>query len=206
MGMTLKLVAVVVGCSALLSVSACAQAVNQNESTNLTQARECEECVPLQFGELLMQIPLKDIEKIAVLGSELSALHLVPKDGVKTGLVTFLSLPHAEFVGKYERAKLLSKTPSLTNKELLDRLFANSGAKNDSYAVIRKIEGIGGAIKVHKATCNGLYLYRVRRDRPQIDQIYIVVQGSPITYTIAGEITDTLFHALWSNMRSVPLL
>ena len=174
------------------------------QATTWPSRTPCATCVPLQFGELDMRIPLSAVEKIAVLGSDLSAVHLYPAGAGGRTVITFMSLRRREFVGRYEDAKLLPRSAAMSNTELLNRLFADVSTA-DSFSQIRAIEQVDRAGRLTKASREGLHVFWIHMPQPASDTVYVTVDGSETTYMIAGDVSEALLDAILANMRPVAL-
>lgn len=174
------------------------------DATTWPSRTPCSTCIPLQFGELDMRIPLSAVEGIAVLGSDLSAVHLYPAGVGGRTSITFMSLHRREFVGRYEDAKLLPRSAAMSNTELLNRLFAGASMA-DSFSRIRAIEQVDRASRLRKASREGLHMFWIHKPQPASDTVYITVDGSETTFMIAGELSEALLDAILANMRPVAL-
>lgn len=184
--------------------SAAMEVVTERRRVDWPRQNDCLDCVPLQFGELMMRVPLDRIEKVVVLGSDQSAVHLVPRGSSKS-LISFLTIPRTDLVGRYERAKLLETSAAISNRALLDRLFAVPIDSDRELALIRRFEEIDKASMLVRSSRGGLHLFWIRHRRPSIDKVYVAVDGSEVTYMVSGEITDEMMEALLSNMRREPI-
>lgn len=204
MGMMTKKLLFMVSFIALNASSAALEVATERRQVDWPRQNDCLNCVPLQFGELMMRVPLDRIEKVVVLGSDQSGVHLVPRGSGKS-LITFLTVPRADLVGRYERANLLETSTAIGNRALLDRLFAVPTDNDRQLVLIRRFEEIDKASMLIRSSRGGLHLFWIRHRRPSIDKAYVTVDGSEVTYMVSGEITDELMEELLSNMRREPL-
>lgn len=167
-------------------------------------ARPCEACVPFQFGLLEMRLPLAQIGKILVLGSDLSAVHLLPKNNDASNSILFLSMRRADLIGKYQAAGLLRQIEPLSNQAFFDRL-GRLAAASDPFAIIRRIEHLDRAKRYLKASRDKLYAYWIQAESTQSQSVYFVVEGEETVYALLGQVTPEAYEFILANMHVSPL-
>lgn len=166
------------------------------------RALRCAPCVALQFGPLDMRLPLARIGKIVVLGSESSALHLLPKNNDARDGVLFLSIGRAEMVGRYQAAGLLPASESLENQAFFDRL-GEPVAAGEPFSTMRRIEHLDRARRYLKASRGGLHAYWIEAG-PGDSRVYFVVDGEEAVYALVGAVTPDVYRSVLANMRFGP--
>lgn len=70
-------------------------------------AKKCEICVPVQFGKLEMRLPLAIVEKLLVIGSGYSVLHIMPKTDAPKESILLMSVSPEKLIKTYEKSGLL---------------------------------------------------------------------------------------------------
>lgn len=190
-----------VSIAATLATSQCLAGSPVLEQQAWPAARTCKVCVPLQFGELDMRLPLADIGKILVISSEFSGLTIIPKSGDASQSVEFLTVPPERLLKHYEAKGLLKGLTVKTNEQLFDAMGQLPG-DNRSLTLLRKIEGIDVAAQYTKTTQGPLHVYWIRSPLPGGSQrIYFIIDGDDIVYLLAGNVTHELYEEVLANLK-----
>jgi hypothetical protein len=184
------------------------------ESVTLTNEpwpvkRECEVCVPVQFGSLEMRLPLGDIGQLQIIGPETgAALAVLPKSGDLTEGVMLLTVPPKRGFKQLGFTAELKRLGITTNEQFFDRL-GRAPNGNKALSAMRRAYNIDSAARYTKASKDGLHAYWVRPDEPigkhnyMDNTIYLVVDGSDTAYMLGGVITQATYDTVLSNLRVV---
>ncbi len=168
------------------------------------EMKQCEVCVPIQFGRLDMLLPLGGIGKILVINSESSALHIIPKTGDPTKSVLFLTPEPKDLLKRYQKAGLLQGLGINNNERLFDAL-GNPAAPNATLSIIRNIHHIDEASRYTKTSKGALHVYWIQSSAPGSDYVYFVIDGDETIYLLAGDVTRIFYEAVLSNLRVVDM-
>jgi hypothetical protein len=162
----------------------------------------CVACITLQFDVLEMRLPASLVGKVFVSGTDATAIHLIPAGLDGRSSVYLRSLPGSEPAGKYKQLIALPDEVKDARK-FFDRLgqFPPSSAP---WVKIRKIEGFENAIRYTKASKGGVHAYWIRAVSPNSQYVYLVVDGNPLVYAFSGEISETPYEAILSNLKISP--
>jgi hypothetical protein len=186
-------------CSALLSHCLADDSVVL-EKRAWPKARACDTCVPVQFGQLDMRLPLAEIGKILVMNSDSSALTILPPSGSAKESVLFLTVRPERLLKDFERAGLLGGLDINTNEQLFDAL--GKAPDNKNLAMLRKIMGIDVAVRYVKWSNDRVRVYWIQSPLPGGSQnVYFVVKGDDIVYLLAGNVTRQFLDAVLANLE-----
>lgn len=164
-------------------------------------ARQCDGCVPVQFGKLDMRLPLTEIGKILVINSQASALSILPRSGAAKELVMFLSVEPDMLLKRYEELGLLRGLGVTTNEQLFDAIGKLPG-ENESLAILRKINGIAVASRYIKMSKGPVHVYWIQSPLPGNSQdVYFVIDGEETVYQLAGNVYEQFLDAVLSNLQ-----
>lgn len=166
-------------------------------------AKKCDVCVPVQFGKLEMHLPLSDIERILVIGSGDSVMHIMPNTNAPKKSILFMSVGPEKLIGTYKKAGLLQGLGVKTNEQFFDMLGKSAG-KNNSIATMRRVEHIDTASRYIKTSKDSVRVYWIQSPLPKGSQrIYFVIDGEETVYLLAGDVTQKFYEAVLSNLRIV---
>jgi hypothetical protein len=170
-------------------------------------ARDCDTCVPIQFGTLELRLPLDDVGKLLVLSAGLHpALHILPKSGEVTEGLMLLVLPPDKVIKQQGVTGELKKLGITTNEQFFDRLGKTPNG-NKTLSILRRAYDIEAASRYTKASKDGLHAYWVQPSGPigkgtYIENaVYFVVEGSDTAYLLSGVITQAVYETLLANAR-----
>lgn len=167
--------------------------------------KKCEVCVPVQFGKLEMRLPLSKINKILVVGSGDSVLHIIPKTNGPKQSVLFMSVGPGKLINTYKKAGLLQGLGVNTPEQLFD-ILGELPEKNKSIATMRRIEGIDISKRYTKTSKDNVHVYWIQSALGGGSQrIYFVIDGEETVYLLAGDVTIELYEAILSNIRVVEI-
>ena len=122
---------------------------------------DCTICIPVQFGLLEMQLPLAQVGKILVAGSDASPLHILPKTQDPRKGVLFLSVPSDKLLGMFQKAGLLDTLDISTNEQFFDSL-GKLPENNQALEKIRKLMNINTASGYTKTSKGKLHAYWIQ--------------------------------------------
>lgn len=168
------------------------------------EKRSCEQCVPLQFGVLQLQLPLAQVGSILLLGSDLGGVNIFPKNGGRTESVLLGSIPHENLVGLFETSGLLDSRAKVSNEAFFDRLGRHAETSS-SYEKLRRINGVARAKRYLKASRGGIHAYSILADPPVAESVYFVIDGDTTVYSLLGKVTPAMFDMILSNMTVAPI-
>jgi len=165
--------------------------------------RNCDACIPIQFGKLEMRLPISEIGKILVAGSGDSILHILPNaENAREGLL-FMTVTPDRLMNVYRSSGLLKNTGISTNEQLFDAMGKPPGT-NKSLAAMRRIEHLDTAQEYLKASKEGVHVYWIKSSIPGGSQrVYFVLEGERQVYMLAGNITSVFYEATLSNLHIV---
>lgn len=166
-------------------------------------AKNCETCIPIQFGKLEMSLPLSEIGRILVVGSGDSVLHILPKSNITEDGVLFLTMSPERLMGAYKNSGLLKKLGIATTEQFFDALGKLPG-NNKSLAIMRRIEHIDVADSYIKTSKGSVHVYWIKSSfsgRPQ--RVYFVIDGEETVYLLAGNVTPEFYAETLANLRVV---
>jgi hypothetical protein len=162
---------------------------------------ECKLCVPIQFGKLDMNVPLSEIGKILVIGSDANALHILSASGGPKESVLFLTVPPRRFLKHYESIGLLKNLGIKTNEQLLDAMGVATGT-DKKLETLRKIEEVNTANRYIKTSKGSVHVYWIQSPLPGGSQkVYFVIDGEDDMYMLAGNVTREFFEAVLTNLK-----
>jgi hypothetical protein len=165
-------------------------------------AKNCETCVPVQFGKLEMRLPIAEIGKILVHGSDASALHILPKTNNPREGVVFLTVKPENLLGKYQKLGFLQGRNITTNEQLFDALGKPPVGKTP-FIQMRRIEHIDTAQRYLKTSKDALHVYWIQASPPDSQYVYFVIDGQETVYFLTGNVTQEFYEAVLSNLRVV---
>ena len=161
--------------------------------------RACDACVTIQFMTLEMRLPLTEVGKVLAIGGP--ELHVLPRSGAPKESVLFVAIPPERLLKAFERDGLLRGLDIKTNERLFDTIGKLPG-KSRSIARLRQIEGINTAAWYTKASNGPVHVYRIQHSLPGNSQkIYFVIDNEEMVYMLAGNVTQTFYEAVLSNLR-----
>jgi hypothetical protein len=166
--------------------------------------RSCEQCVPLQFGVLQVQLPLAQVGSILLLGSDLGGVNIFPKNGDRAASVLLGSIQHENLVGLFETSGLLNRRESISNEAFFDRL-GTPAETSSSFDKLRRINGVAHAKLYLKASRGGIHAYSIMADPPVAESVYFVIDGDTTVYSLMGKVTPQMFEMILSNMKVAPI-
>ena len=166
------------------------------------EAKNCETCVPIQFGKLAMRLPTAEIGKILLHGSDDSALHIFLKSNNPREGVVFITVKPESLLGKYQQAGLLKGLDIKTNEQLFDAL-GKPQVGITALSKMRRIEHIDNARRYLKATKDALRVYWIQATAPDSQYVYFVIDGEETVYSLSGNVTQELYEAVLANLRVV---
>lgn len=157
--------------------------------------------MPIQFGKLDMNIPLSEIGKILVIGSDANALHILSASGHPKESVLFLTVPPRRFLKHYESTGLLKNRRIKTNEQLLDAMGVATGT-DKNVETLRKIEELTTASRYTKTSKGSAHVYWIQSPLPGGSQkVYFVIDGEEDMYMLAGDVTRKFFEAVLANLK-----
>lgn len=163
------------------------------------QPHDCATCIALQFGALSMHLPSALVGGIFVSASALAQLHIIPAGaGIRTGLF-FHALPSAQIAGKYQSLVQLPPEPEI----FFDRLGEPAPAPGP-WSKIRTVEQLDTALRYTKMSKDTTHVYWVRGSLTNSHRLYVVIDGSPVVYAVAGELTPEFVDAMLANLVITP--
>jgi hypothetical protein len=163
------------------------------------EAHGCVACVPVQFGALSMHLPSALIGGIFISATAVAQLHIIPAGADIKASLFFYSLPSAQITGKYQALVRLPVDPQL----FFDRLGVPASTP-DPWSKIRTIEQLDTALRYTKTSKGPVHVYWLRGSLTNSHQVYFVIEGSPLVYAVAGELTPEFFNAILSNLVITP--
>ncbi len=163
-------------------------------------SKNCELCVPVQFGRLEMRLPLANIGKILVHGSDDSALHILPENNDPLEGVVFLTVKSESLIERYHRLGFFRGQEITTNEQFFDALGRLPIGKTP-FLLIRRIEHVDKANRYIKTSKSPLHVYWIQSRPPNSQYVYFVIDGEEIVYLLTGNVTQEFFEALLSNLR-----
>lgn len=163
------------------------------------ESHGCPTCVPLQFGTLSMRLPSSLIGGIFVSATALAQLHIIPAGAdIKTSLF-FHTLPSAQIAGKYQ-----SLIPQPMDPQLFFDQLGVAASPPNPWSKIRTVEQLDSAVKYTKTSKGATHVYWIRGGLTNAHRLYFVIDGSPLVYAVAGELTPALYDAILSNLVITP--
>lgn len=168
-------------------------------------SEKCQTCVPVQFGQLKMHLPLSEIERILVTGSGSPILHIIPKTSSPKEGLHFISVSPDKMIGLYKKSGLLDGMKVKTNEQLFD-LLGKLPEKNKSLATMRRLKDIDTARRYIKTSKGSVHAYWIQSPLPKGSQrVYFVIDGQETVYLLAGDVTQKFYEAILSNLRIVDI-
>ena len=158
----------------------------------------CRPCVLLQFGELHLSLPPELVGTIFVSNMSSSAVHLIPTgapDGRTSALL--ISESSEKYVGKYAAIGL---RPTLTAVQFFDQLGA-SAKPGTAVEKARVIEGIATAVRYTRSIKDGVTAYWIQDTPGRSQYVHFVIEGNDTIYSLVGNVTPELYHAVLSNLK-----
>ena len=165
-------------------------------------ARECTNCIPLQFGRLEMQLPRSEVSRILVIGRGDAVVSLVPSEG---GIARSSSLHLVEqrtVLGRYAKTDLLQRYGVSTARDLYD-LLGRPAAGDRMLKIAKDAELLESAVAYTLASKGALHAYRIECTEPELNRTYFVIDGDEGLYMLAGPVTQELHTAILSGLRVV---
>lgn len=162
----------------------------------------CPACLTLQFDVLEMRLPAALVDKVFVPDNDTTGLHLIPAGRDGRSSVYLMSLPAGDPAGKY--ARLVSLPQEMNDASTFFDQLGQVAAPFTPWATIRKIEGVDTAVRYTKATKGKLHAYWIHAAAPSSQYVYLVVDGNPLVYALAGEISPALYEAVLANLKTSP--
>ena len=163
--------------------------------------KECTSCVPIQFGKLDMKIPLSEIGRILVIGSDAAALHIMSASGNPRESVLFLTVPPRRFLKHFKSIGLLKNLQITTNEQLLDAIGVATGT-DKNIEKLRKILEVTDACRYTKTSKGPVHAYWIQSPLPGGSQVvYFVIDGENDMYMLAGDLTREFFEATLANLK-----
>lgn len=169
--------------------------------------KECEICVPVQFGKLETYLPLSELERILIIDAGGPVMHVIPKPKSGSPKIGFqlLSLKPDKLMALYKQSGLLQGLDIKTNEQLFD-ILGKLPENNKSLEKMRRLKDIDKAKRYIKTSKDNVHAYWIKSALPEGSQrIYFVIDGEEDVYLLAGDVTRKIFETVLSNLHVVDI-
>ena len=185
----------------ITTIFANADTVVRLEQIPWPELKTCNECVDFQFVTLKMRLPIKDIGELVVVNLPYSNLTITLQNDAKSKeerSISFLVQEPDKLTTTFKKIGYFDEHGIKNNENFFDVI--GSYRPNESLLIMRKVMGLDKAVGYFKASKGPIHAYRIHGKHPKEQYIYIVVEGDKDVYLIAGDIDDTLYEKILSNL------
>lgn len=165
------------------------------------EVAQCAPCVNVQFGKLQLHFSPHEIENLLVVNSEASPLHVFYLSPDKTTVsATFLSQRQERFASYVQRG-FFSQYGIKSNRDFFEAIGRVPDTNDSALALMRKVEGLGKAVKYLGASKGSLHVYWIQSPAGETQHVYFAIDGQDELYQLSGSISETFFQTVLGRLE-----
>lgn len=163
----------------------------------------CVGCIPIQFGQLEMQLPLSQVGKVLVFDRGNPVVTFAPASGNVLDGVSLIAIPQERLFARYRKLGFFKQHGIKTARQFYDTV-GSPAADDKTLALVRKVELSDNVSSYTKSTKGNVSVYRIDIGTDESDvRVYFLVDDDSSIYTLAGPVSQALYAAILSNLRIV---